>query len=131
MSRERLAAAYDALAEASAQIAHELRANETPARGGTHAPASSAGVVPPSAPAERLPPSADKCPKHNKPFTQSKNPEWPNFCSSLTDDPAWGKPKVDKDGNPVLYCRITNRNAPEWVGLHQSAAAMDVDDVPF
>lgn len=128
MSRERLATAYDNLAEAYAAVAHELRGVDSPGPVPS-APVAvrSAGAASPSASA----PSADKCPKHNKPFTQSKNPEWPNFCSSTTDDPAWGKPKTDKDGNPVLYCRITNRNAPEYVALHQSVSQMDVDDVPF
>jgi hypothetical protein len=119
MSRERLANAFDKAAEAMAELALELRANEpdgarpsVAASVPTGAPARAAGVPP--APAAR---SVDtgSCPKHGTPWTEG---QYGAFCRQMTDDPAWGKPKTDRDGNPVLWCKLTPKNAPDWVAVH-------------
>lgn len=117
MSRDSVADALDRAAEALAQAAHELRGTEQPAREPVAAGAGSA----PSSPAPALDTSV--CPKHQTAFTPSKNPDWPAYCTQKTDDPAWGKAKNDRDGNPVLYCRITSRNAGEWLAVHGRSAA--------
>lgn len=125
MSRERLAAAYDALAEASAQVAHELRGatNEQPA----------AGERAPSSPAPAPKPDTTSwgqvaCPKHGVPFEKGQYGE---YCKQKTDDPAWGKEKTDRDGNKVFWCRITPKNAPQWVAIHAPPPVQDVDDLAF
>ena len=128
MSRERLAAAYDALAEASAQIAHELRGIE-PAP--VAVPESGGAVPPQRSPAPASPTggvNVNECPKHHVPWTEGN---YGPYCKQMTDDPAWGKAKKDRDGNDVLWCKLTPKNAPAWVGVHKAAAEMDVDDVPF
>ena len=123
MSRKQLADAFNLLAEAAVKVAIELEASDQPEAGASvppsrSAPASGAGGPErPSAPVD-----TSVCPKHGTPFTPSKNPGWAAFCSQVTDDPAWGKPKTDRDGNPVLYCRITDRNAGEWLRVHGIAA---------
>jgi hypothetical protein len=53
------------------------------------------------------------CPKHRKPFKEGR---YGPFCTSTTDDPAWGK---ERDGK--MWCRITPKNAAEW--LRVTAAA--------
>jgi hypothetical protein len=122
MTRETVADALDRAAEALAQAAHELRGSEPSARADvpasvpTRQAAAPAGGPPPSVGAPT------NCPKHGTPFTPSKTPGWASYCSQTTDDPAWGKPKTDRDGNPVLYCRITDRNAHEWLAVHGQAA---------
>lgn len=72
MTRTALADAFDAAAEALAQVAHELRASEQPASAGVPSsvptPAVSAAGAPPPAPA--APSSAlGKCPKHGIPWS--------------------------------------------------------------
>ena len=127
MSREAVATALDEAAEALARAAHALRGTEQPAAGG-------ATVSPPPSPAPAAPRTGEhpSCPKHGKPFTPSKNPEWPSYCRETTDDPAWGKPKNDRDGNPVMYCRITSRNAGEYLAVHKAAPQMDSEEgLPF
>ena len=126
-----------------AQVAHDLRAlaesidaaiepsaarADVQDRVPSRPAAAETGVPPAPASASRIP-NATECPKHRKAFTPSKNPDWPAFCSSTTDDPAWGKQKQDRDGNTVLYCRITSKNAAEYAALH--SAAQDLADVPF
>ena len=95
--------------------------------------AGGASAAPPQrSPAPAAPRSEfTSCPKHGKAFTPSKNPEWPAYCTEKTDDPAWGKQKTDRDGNPVLYCRITSKNAVQWIAVNKAAPQMDVDDIPF
>lgn len=119
MSRDRLANAFDKAAEAFAELALELRANEPEA-----ARASVAASVPtgaPVAPAGGPPPSSagavntGECPKHRTPWEPGN---FGPYCKQMTDDPAWGKAKTDRDGNPVLWCKITPKNAPDWVRVH-------------
>jgi hypothetical protein len=118
MSRERLAdameeqaALYARLAEVTAQVAHELRGADTPQASAS--PATVAAGVIESAP-------VGNCPKHGKPFEQG---QFGGYCKSRTDDPAWGKAKTDRDGNPVLWCSITPKNASKWLEIHGMAAA--------
>jgi hypothetical protein len=125
MSRERLATAYDNLAEAYAQVALELRGVDSPPAAPS-LPAARPVAAGAGAPALVRPSTFTACPKHGKDFHPSKNTEWPAYCSAMTDDPAWGKPKQDRDGNSVLYCRITSKNAGEWAAVHAATA-----DVPF
>lgn len=54
------------------------------------------------------------CPKHRKPY---KDGRYGPFCTSTTDDPAWGK---ERDGK--LWCRITPKSAAAWL-RNQAAAA--------
>ena len=141
MSRERLAAAYDALAEAYGQVAHELRANETPARDGTRAPASSAGVVPPSAPAERLPQrqappdtsAFTHCPAH--PDRNWSKGRYGEYCTGQEPE---GVPHDGGWYNDKGYCRVTPKSAGAWLKQHPNGPITapvqqieDVDDVPF
>ena len=111
MSRERLAAAYDALAEAYAQVAHELRGTDTSGAGGVPRPPQDAPA--PASPSRGV--DTSKCPKHGTPWEQG---QYGPYCKQLTDDPAWGKAKTDRDGNPVLWCKLTPKNAPDWVKVH-------------
>jgi hypothetical protein len=119
MTREALANAFDKAAEAFAELAHELRANEpsvaradVAASVPTGAPVA-AGVAP-SAPAAR-PVDINACPKHGVAWEQGN---FGPYCKQMTDDPAWGKAKTDRDGNPVLWCKLTPKNAPDWVRVH-------------
>lgn len=57
--------------------------------------------------------SAAMCPKHHIPYTSG---QYGDFCKSTTDDPAWGKQKGDK-----LWCRITPKNAAEWLRITAAA----------
>jgi hypothetical protein len=128
MSRERLANAYDELAEAYAQVAHELR--------GVDAPGQSGESVPPRAPAPAaLPPLQDEevldtvlsatggevvfdknvCPKHRVPFEPGT---YGPFCKQPTDDPAWGKVKGDR-----MWCKLTPKNAPQWLAIQEAGRA--------
>jgi hypothetical protein len=124
MTREALANAFDKAAEAFAELAHELRANEpsvaradVAASVPTGAPVA-AGVAP-SAPAAR---PVTECPRHGKPFTPSKNPDWPSYCTSRSEEPApWSNDKG--------YCRINSKNAAEWLAVR--AAAPVSDEMPF
>jgi hypothetical protein len=119
MTREALANAFDKAAEAFAELAHELRANEpsvaradVAASVPTGAPESGGGSPP--APAAR-PVDTNACPKHRVAWEQG---QYGPFCKQITDDPAWGKHKTDRDGNPVLFCKLTPKNAPDWVRVH-------------
>ena len=56
--------------------------------------------------------SLEQCPKHRIPYTPGT---YGPYCKEVTNDPAWGKQKGDR-----LWCRITPKNAAEW--LHQHAA---------
>lgn len=91
-------------------------------------PAASAAGAPPPAPAAQSSIDTSLCPKHGKPWSTGQYGE---FCKSQTDDPAWGKEKVDRDGNKVYWCRITPKNAPQWVAINAKAPRLDVDDIPF
>ena len=136
MTRDAVADALDRAAEALAQAAHELRGTSPDAARAsvpaslTAGPAVRAAGAPPPAPAARPQSDVDTslCPKHGKPWSSGQYGE---FCKSQTDDPAWGKEKVDRDGNKVFWCRITPKNAPQWVAINNKAPALDVDDIPF
>lgn len=104
--------------DAWAQVAHDLRAlaesidravefgrEEQPA---PPRPVAAAGGPP--APAV----DTSACPKHGVPFEQG---QYGPYCKQMTDDPAWGKAKTDRDGNPVLWCKITPKNAPDWLRI--------------
>ena len=53
------------------------------------------------------------CPKHHVPF---ENGTYGPYCKQTTDDPAWGKQKGDR-----LWCRITPKNAAEWLRITAAA----------
>jgi hypothetical protein len=103
MSRDTVADALDRAAEALAQAAHELRGTEPSAR--ADVPAS----VPTGAP------NTLECPKHHVPWEPG---QYGPYCKQITDDPAWGKPKTDRDGNPILWCKITPKNATDWLRVN-------------
>ena len=124
-----------------AQVAHDLRAlaesidaaiepsaarADVQDRVPSRPAAAEAGVPPAPASAPSIDTSA--CPKHGKPWASGQYGE---FCKAQTDDPAWGKEKIDRDGNKVYWCRITPKNAPQWVAVNKAAPQMDVDDIPF
>ena len=122
MSREAVATALDEAAEALARAAHALRGMEPASREAVPAPAGAAAaggggvpqVNPPPAPAP-APVDTSRCPKHGVPWEKGNYGE---YCKQITDDPAWGKAKTDRDGNPVLWCKLTPKNAPDWVRVH-------------
>lgn len=119
MSRERLANAFDKAAEAFAELALELRANEPEAARAsvaasvpTGAPVAPAGGPPPSsAGATRYEPQGafTRCPAHDREWKPSKFPDGPGYCTAQSDDPEWSK-----NG----YCAITERSAPVWMRKH-------------
>lgn len=112
MSRERLAQAFDKAAEAMVELALEIRASDTPSREAAvpDAPAASAaGSAAPPQPAPSAPYNHNECPKHHVPFEPGT---YGPFCKQPTDDPAWGKVKGDR-----MWCRITPKNAPEYIRL--------------
>jgi hypothetical protein len=101
----------DAMYEEEQAAAPVLRA-PTPA----YVQASASGVTepdelfPPFEPEVPAPQGAlANCPKHHVPYSSGT---YGPFCKSTTDDPAWGKAKGDK-----LWCRITPRNAAEWLRI--------------
>lgn len=49
------------------------------------------------------------CPKHHVAYTDG---QYGPYCQQTTDDPAWGKQKGDR-----LWCRITPKNAAEWLRI--------------
>jgi len=51
--------------------------------------------------------SLAQCPKHRLPYTAG---QYGPYCSEITNDPAWGKQKGDR-----LWCRISPKNAAEWL----------------
>jgi hypothetical protein len=132
----RLADAYDALAEAAAAVAIELRA-ETPQDAPHAGPASDTTtwtetddwaedtkvirgpeveplrLGPQELHAEQRPKpagSAAVCPAHN---IEYRDGTYGSYCPSLSDDPEWSNAKG--------YCRITPKNAAVW--LRKTAAA--------
>jgi hypothetical protein len=114
MSRQKLIAAFNMLAEAAAIVAIELEASDAAGAGSapsTTAPAPTQAAGVPSAPAAV---DHDSCPKHGVPF---ENGQYGPYCRQKTDDPAWGKSKTDRDGNPVMWCRITPKNAQDWLNV--------------
>jgi len=50
------------------------------------------------------------CPKHRVAYTDGA---YGPYCQQTTDDPAWGKQKADR-----LWCRITPKNAAEWLRIN-------------
>ena len=50
------------------------------------------------------------CPKHRIAYTEGT---YGPYCKETTDDPAWGKQKADR-----LWCRITPKNAAEWLRIN-------------
>lgn len=121
MTRDALADAFDKAAEALAQVAHELRGSD-PSAARADVPASvpagaaaSGGGAPPASPPRNLGVDTSKCPKHGTPWEQG---QFGPYCKQMTDDPAWGKAKTDRDGNPILWCKLTPKNAPDWVKVH-------------
>lgn len=117
MSRDTVADAIDRAAEALAQAAHELRGTSPGPEGASAAPPPRS-----SAPAAPTGQKYTRCPSHGKDFIPSKNPEWAAYCPSQSDDPAW----TNKKG----YCKITDRNAAEWVAIH-GHVNQEPDEVPF
>ena len=71
------------------------------------------GASPPAPAAHSV--NTNECPKHHVPWEQGN---YGPYCKQMTDDPAWGKSKTDRDGNPVLWCKLTPKNAPDWVRVH-------------
>jgi hypothetical protein len=117
MSRDTVADALDRAAEALAQAAHELRGTEPSARADVPASVPTRQAA---APADGPPPSAGapntlECPKHHVPWEPG---QYGPYCKQITDDPAWGKPKTDRDGNPILWCKITPKNATDWLRVN-------------
>ena len=119
MTREAVASALDEAAEALARAAHALRGMEPSARADVPAsvPAGAAAGAEAVPPAASAPHGVDtgKCPKHNVPWEQGT---YGPYCKQMTDDPAWGKAKTDRDGNPIMWCKLTPKNAPDWVRIH-------------
>ena len=149
MSRERLAAAYDSLAEAYAQVAHELRGLDSPSRGDASprpraaAPGLSeeqfAGVVQrtggstPDPELQRRIDSAKgkanardqypECTAHREPWSDGN---YGPYCRSKSDEPKWSNDKG--------YCTVKPSSAAAWIKQHPAAAAVpavDTDDSPF
>ena len=113
MSRETLTSAVENAITALSVLADELKGTSQPAAEGASAnppPRSSAPAAPPNRPI-----NTGECPKHGVPWEQGN---YGPYCKQMTDDPAWGKPKTDRDGNPVLWCKLTPKNAPDWVRIH-------------
>jgi hypothetical protein len=107
VSRDTVADALDRAAEALAQAAHELRGTE-PSVARADVPEAAASA--PSAAAPAAPLNTLECPKHNVPWEPGT---YGPYCKQTTDDPAWGKAKGDR-----LWCRITPKNAPEWLRVN-------------
>jgi hypothetical protein len=148
MSRERLATAYDQLAEAYAQVAHELRALDSSPRGDTsprpRAAASlteeqfqavvqqTGGTTPPPDLQRRIDSAQGKanardtypeCPAHREPWSDGN---YGPYCRSKSDEPKWSNDKG--------YCTIRPSSAGAWIKQHPAIAAApaaDVDDIPF
>jgi hypothetical protein len=159
MSRERLAAAYDALAEASAQVAHELRANEPDAARASVPEAGGANAAPPPrSPAPAARPRDDYAvtgpagsPMLNEEWERTERlPQRKPQESAFTECPAHKQPfqpgrygpycsaKGEPDGNwfnDKGYCRVTPKSAGAWLKQHPQGstapAPQDVDDIPF
>lgn len=107
--------------DAWAQVAHDLRALAASIDAAIEQPVREPAAVPgrasaPLAPAPAHSPAVDTsvCPKHGKAFVPSKNPDWPSYCPSSSDDPAWSNAKG--------YCRINSKNAGEWLAVNGRAA---------
>lgn len=105
-----------------AQVAHDLRAladSIDAAIEPSRVPAAESADPPQrsSAPPADPDPAVDtsRCPKHGVAWTEGN---YGPFCRERTDDPAWGKEKVDRDGNKVLWCKLTPKNAPQWLKVH-------------
>lgn len=123
MSRERLADAYDALAEAYAQVAHELRGSIEPPSGGPDAghtaPAGAAGVAPPAPAAPSSP--LGVCPKHKVGWTVKEG-----GISKLGKPykAFWKCSERDDDG----YC--DQKPDRSWAATHSAEHAL-IEEVPF
>lgn len=117
MSRERLADAYDKLAEAYAQVAHELRGSIEPEAARVSVPASPAvsatEAAPPASVAHPDESAFTMCPAHNVAWMKGK---FGPFCPAQSEDfPDWANDKG--------YCRITPRNAGAWMVKHPKGVA--------
>jgi hypothetical protein len=135
MTREKEAAAIRRIAEGLYMYADALF-ESGPARPETEAAgAVSPPAMPPAAPAFeespflpdefQQPSLADEsvefadqgseavCPKHRVPYTAGT---YGPYCKQTTDDPAWGKQKGD-----TLWCRITPKNAAEYLRIKAAA----------
>jgi hypothetical protein len=121
MNRDRIAKAYDKIAEGYAELALAF-AEDTPSReaataAGAPPPAPVADLQPLAEAPKRLPPrpaqdsAFTKCPAHDKPFTEGK---FGPYCTSTSEDPEWS--------NDRGYCRVTPRSAVAWLKQHPSAA---------
>ena len=108
-----LASDAASLAESANRLAATLRQAQPEAGSAHPAPATQAAESVPPAPSAAV--DTNRCPKHNVPWEEGK---WGPYCKQMTDDPAWGKQKFDRDGNPVLWCKLTPINAPDWVRVH-------------
>jgi len=107
----RLAQAYEALAEAAAAVALELRATAPPEPSG--APLTE--LLPFDEPFTETVTnephgSAAVCPAHGVAY---RDGTYGPYCPSLSDDPEWSNRKG--------YCNITPKNAAVW--LRKTAAA--------
>jgi len=110
----RLADAYDALAEAAAAVALELRATTPPEPPGAEL-TRTVEVLPFDDSefgydAEEKHGSAAVCPAHRVAY---RDGTYGSYCPSLSDDPEWSNRKG--------YCNITPKNAAVW--LRKTAAA--------
>lgn len=123
MSRERLAAAYDALAEASAQIAHELRGIEPAAPPAVQdrvpsRPAAAEAGVPPAPASAPL----GVCPKHRIAWTVKEGGISKNGKPYKA---FWKCSTKDEDG----YCN--EKPERSWAATHDAEAALMDQEVPF
>ena len=130
MSRERLALAYDNLAQAYAAVAAELRAPDpsvaradvpsgvpaAPAAGAVEVPTSAAPLHDLGPVSTRTPPPTEsaymKCPAHDREWLKGR---YGDYCPSPSDDPDWSNDKG--------YCKVTPRSAAAWVRKHPRGAA--------
>jgi len=98
------------IAEGAQMVSLAYAANEQPGRDVVVSPSA-------TAPADPIPQqdegSLAQCPKHRVPYEQG---QYGPYCKQATDDPAWGKQKGDR-----LWCRITPKNAHEWLQLQAAA----------
>lgn len=106
-SRDRLAQAFDALAEAAARVSIELSAesaDDLPPMDST------VTVTAGSYEDDTASSSVAVCPAHGKPYVEG---QYGPYCTSLSDDPEWS--------NRRGYCRITPKNASAYT--RQAVAA--------
>lgn len=107
--------AFDKLAEASAVLALELQALDSPSSEAAAPEAGERALPPaPAAPRRQAPDDSafTECPAHRIPF---KDGRYGKFCSGQSDDPNWANDKG--------YCRVTPRSAGAWLKQHPQGVA--------